>query len=244
MCVPQHAHCCCQNQPDQPPRKDPPASGDVTAPTQECACTVVFRTIEIHDDGETGKAEWQLEMVVNGVVKRWDKGSVGVQTFTLDREFRLPNCTTPINIRVSGWEKDPGSKSGGLFDFVEDNDDKLSDVTANHPAPAADPTVLRSYEVRTSNATGDYTIRYDILKTCKEVRMVSARQIVSDMTDYARKLKKSGVEFKVSGDEALLNSGLNRLRRAGWRVTGTMGELFVLEGYMPVLRRPARKVSR
>jgi hypothetical protein len=195
---------------------------------------VVFRSIEIHDDGEATKGEWDLEISVNGRVKTWHKGGVRVQTYNLDKEFKLTDCNTPITISVSGWEIDSGSSSGGFWDYVEDNNDKLSDFSASYPAPNADSSVLRSYNQRTSNATGDYTIHYEIVRTCKQVSTISSKDMIASIKAQA---KESGRQLKAKNDSEVLNYALRKLQRSGWRVVGTIEDKLLIEGFPPILKR-------
>lgn len=237
-------HCCCII-PERRPEAEPPTTPD-TKPTtpavrEDCTCSVIFRSIRVHDTGEASKGEWSLEMNVNGVTKRWNH-DVAEDSYNLNVEFRLSSCDTPINIKVGGWEKDPGGKSGGLFDFIEDNDDELSDFLANYSAPNVDPSVVRSYDRRTSNRTGDYTIYYEILRTCKQIKTVSKSTILNSMKSYIAAVKKSGAEFKLKSEDELIGSALTRLRRAGWNVVGISGETFVLEGFMPLGKRERLKM--
>lgn len=242
-----HTQCCCSSASGKPggesttpetPQSTPPSE----PPTkEECTCTVVFRSVRVHDTGEASKGEWSVEMNVNGVTKRWNH-DVAEDTYTINKEFRLPSCDTPITIKVGGWEKDPGGKDGGFFDFVEDNDDELSDFIATFAAPNVDSSIIRSHERRTSNATGDYTIYYEILKTCKQIKTISRATLLSDMQSYIGALKKTRkAVFKGKTEDEIVDSALNRLRRGGWNIVGVMGDSFILKGFMPIGKRERLK---
>ena len=103
MCCTSPPCCVGPSAPTVPVESDPPPKV-----LEKCACRVVFENIEIHDNGETGKAEWDLHLRVNGKMKRWKKGSVRDKTYPLGITFALPDCDTPIRIRGAGWEEDPG----------------------------------------------------------------------------------------------------------------------------------------
>lgn len=241
-----HSHCCCTTtgvKPDievTPSETTPPTE----TPVEECTCTVIFRSIRVHDTGEASKGEWSVEMNVNGVTKRWNH-DVAEDTYTINTEFRLSSGNTPISIKVGGWEKDFGGKGGGFFDWFEDNDDPLSDFIATYSAPNIDPSVLRSYERRTSNRYGDYTIYYEIMKTCKQIKTVSRATLLSDMQPHIAALEKARkAVFKAKTDDEIVDSALNRLRQGGWRIVSTMGDSFVLEGFMPIGKRERLKLAK
>lgn len=207
-----------------------------------CTCSVVFRSIEVHDTGEASAGEWELQLMVNGTVKVWRRNDVREQTYSLNIEFQLPNCDTPIDIKVGGWEKDPGSKSGGFWDWIEDNDDELSDMTFNFSAPNTDPGILRHHERRTSNRTGDYTIHFEVVKTCTEVRYLPKLTLLMAMRSYSAAIREArGAEVRTKTDDELVDSALTRLRRSGWNIIGMTGDAFVLEGFMPIGKRERLK---
>lgn len=242
-----HSHCCCTPTgvtPDNevlPSETTPPSE---TPAKEECTCTVIFRSIQVHDTGEASKGEWSVEINVNGVTKRWNH-DVAEDTYTINREFRLSSCDTPISIKVGGWEKDSGGKEGGFFDFIEDNDDPLSDFIATYSAPNVDPSTLRSYERRTSNRDGDYTIYYEILRTCKQVKTVSRATLLSDMQSHIAALKETRkAEIKLKTEDEIIDSALNRLRQGGWSIVGIMEDSFVLEGFMPIGKRERLKAAK
>lgn len=94
----------------------------------------------------------------------------------------------------------------------------------------------------TTKSYGDYTNYYEILQTCKQIKIVSKASIIATMRGYAASLKKVGKGFRLINDDELVKSGLTRLRRAGWSVIGIMEDTFVLEGYMPIAKR--QQISR
>lgn len=236
-----HCHCCCMPTGVKPDVETKPSEPSEPTVKEECTCTVIFRSIRVHDTGEATKGEWSVEMNVNGRTKRW-KRSVREDTYTINKEFRLPSCDTPISIKVGGWEEDSGGKSGGFWDFAEDNDDELSDFRATYSAPNIDPSVVRPHERRTSNRTGDYTIYYEILKTCKQIKTVSRATLLSGMQSYIAALKKTrNAEFKAKTKDEIIDSAINRLRQGGWSIVSVTGDSFVLEGFMPIGKRERLK---
>ena len=243
-----HTQCCCSSASGKPggesttpeiPQSTPPSEQPIK---EECTCTVVFRSIRVHDTGEISKGEWSVEMSVNGTTKRWNHNKVAEDTYNINQEFRLPSCDSPITIKVGGWEKDEGGKGGGFFDIIEDNDDELSDFIATYAAPNVDPSIIRPHERRTSNAHGDYTIYYEILKICKQIKTVSRASLLSDMGNYINALKKAKkVVFNAKTEDEIVDLALNRLRRGGWDIVGVMGDSFILKGFMPIGKRERLK---
>lgn len=98
---------------------------------------------------------------------------------------------------------------------------------------------------RTSNKTGDYTIYFEILKTCKQIKVISRATLLSDMQPYISALKKiRNAEFKPKTEDEIIGSALNRLSQGGWNIVGVMGDSFVLEGFMPIGKRARIKEAK
>jgi len=239
MCNSGCSCCCFESTSTSSPSDEAPTPPPINSPIpQACTCSVIVHGLQVHDTGEASKGEWELTVNVNGQTKTWKKDGVVEKHYDTDLIFNVSNCAAPILLTVGGWELDPGGHSGGLFGWFEDNNDKLSGFSTQITAPDRDPSVLRAYQRRVSNETGDYTVYYEVVKTCETTRVLSKAAIQSAMKEYGASLKKHRkATLKAKTPEELTNAGLRKLLAHGWRVAGVTPDAFLLKGVAPVKSR-------
>lgn len=172
--------------------------------------------------GEPGpKAEWSVDIQVNGTVKNWYSDQVKDNTdFHLGHNFRVDlddPSTSEIRVYVSGQEEDPSSPN-----------EQLPVAQATH-GPKDDYGIGKSFTTAGSKGPFKYTVEYRIECLYTQTSALS----MDRATDTVRSMAESRTVSADGGqlrEDDCLTTFLNVAANRGYELQGTDGKMLLFEG--------------
>lgn len=187
---------------------------------------VIFDRIHVSDSqndgffGEPGpRAEWSVDLQVNGRVKNWYSDQVQDNTqfhlgYNLEVDLADPR-TSEVRVDVSGVEEDSTSAN-----------DVLPQASQTHGSKT-NWGIGRSHSIHGSNGTFSYTIDYRIECLYTRTSAISKAKAVDTVKS---RLESTGMDVEHLDDDDALTIFMDRAEREGYELKSADGESLIFEG--------------